>query len=407
MSSQLSVEELIFITKLNLALETRIGLLRGTIKLTDIITNNILPVSSNALETPSGSVPMARASISGSVPMTPPSGSVPMAPPSMVPKETQQRNVPQSLSSAATVESQSDLTFPLLDSVLRLVNELNPFTGSSSEKAMLWNQVHQGYLDKGGSTSRNVEWLKKKVNEAVDQHESIQTEKENLAERNQANKSRRITHLVTKIVNKHHVVLASLLEAIGYQRSKSYQETTEQSAKRRQADQKKAEIGKEMVAASLVARRRRILSQHPSINSVSDDEVEIVGDDDIMILGDNGEFHTIESTAGSATSLVKKEDIETTVSGSSDAQTIKRSRSDADDEQRRKTRVESRKGKKIRTTLHKRKSNVQERSMRAIEDLSQQLFQQLAQANKTHEKLLEANLTFQDRLLKHLAKLDE
>ncbi|KAJ3833555.1 hypothetical protein F5878DRAFT_728759 [Lentinula raphanica] len=307
MSSHLSVEELIFITKLNLAPETRIGLLRGTIKLTDIITNNILPVSSNTLETPAGSVPMARASISGSVPM---------APPPMVPKEVQQTNIPQSLSSVPTVESQSDLTFPLLDSVLCLVNELNPFTGSSSEKAMLWNQVHQGYLDKGGSPSRNVEWLKK------------------------------------KIVNKHHIVLASLLEAIGYQRSKSYQETTEQSAKHRQVDQMKAEIGKEMVAASLVAHRHRILSQHLSINSVSDNEVEIVSDDDeIMILGDNGKFHMIESTASSATSLVKKEDIETTVSGSSNAQTIKCSRSDADNEQRRKTRVESRKGKKIQTTL--------------------------------------------------------
>ncbi|KAJ3817880.1 hypothetical protein F5880DRAFT_1511422 [Lentinula raphanica] len=400
MSSHLSVEELIFITKLNLAPETRIGLLRGTIKLTDIITNNILPVSSNTLETPAGSVPMARASISGSVPM---------APPPMVPKEVQQTNIPQSLSSVPTVESQSDLTFPLLDSVLCLVNELNPFTGSSSEKAMLWNQVHQGYLDKGGSPSRNVEWLKKKVNEAIDQHEvSIRIEKENLAKRNQANKSRKITHLVSKIVNKHHIVLASLLEAIGYQRSKSYQETTEQSAKHRQVDQMKAEIGKEMVAASLVAHRHRILSQHLSINSVSDNEVEIVSDDDeIMILGDNGKFHMIESTASSATSLVKKEDIETTVSGSSNAQTIKCSRSDADNEQRRKTRVESRKGKKIQTTLCKRKSNVQEHSMRAIEDLSQQLSQQLAQANKTHKKLLEANLTFQDCLFKHLAKLDE
>ncbi|KAJ3844147.1 hypothetical protein F5878DRAFT_602763 [Lentinula raphanica] len=346
-SSSLSVDELKLITRLSLSPDIRIGLLRGTIKLKDISTNDILPaVSSNNVTTLSES-----------------SASVPL-------KESQHMNVSESSTTrqSKAVKQQPDLTFSLFDSVIRMVNELKPFTGSISERAMLWNQVYQGYLDEGGNPGRNIEWLKNQVNEALDQHEG----EENLVGR---------TSLAGSIVDQHHCVLASLLEGIAYQRYKSYMETPEESSRRRQvwnfissnytskcpnhrSKLANTAIGKQIRDASLAA-FCRTLPRPPRINSVPN--VETVSDDDIMILGDDGEFHPFHLTAASASSSNKKEE-QINVPGTSTVQTIKRSRSE-DDQARRKTRVEARKGKKIRTTLQKPKSNVHERSMRATEDL--------------------------------------
>ncbi|KAJ3975766.1 hypothetical protein EV361DRAFT_887212 [Lentinula raphanica] len=329
-SSPLSVDELKLITRLSLSPDIRIGLLRGTIKLKDISTNDILPaVSSNNVTTLSES-----------------SASVPL-------KESQHMNVSESSTTrqSKAVKQQPDLTFSLFDSVIRMVNELKPFTGSISERAMLWNQVYQGYLDEGGNPGRNIEWLKNQVNEALDQHEG----EENLVGR---------TSLAGSIVDQHHCVLASLLEGIAYQRYKSYMETPEESSRRRQVELANTAIGKQIRDASLAA-FCRTLPRPPRINSVPN--VETVSDDDIMILGDDGEFHPFHLTAASASSSNKKEE-QINVPGTSTVQTIKRSRSE-DDQARRKTRVEARKGKKIRTTLQKPKSNAHERSMRATEDL--------------------------------------
>ncbi|KAJ3724895.1 hypothetical protein C8R42DRAFT_640787 [Lentinula raphanica] len=356
-SSPLSVDELKLITRLSLSPDIRIGLLRGTIKLKDISTNDILPaVSSNNVTTLSES-----------------SASVPL-------KESQHMNVSESSTTrqSKAVKQQPDLTFSLFDSVIRMVNELKPFTGSISERAMLWNQVYQGYLDEGGNPGRNIEWLKNQVNEALDQHEG----EENLVGRtslagsvgyNQTSPgellilSRRLSTSTTAFLPRFwrvlHIKGTSLiwklprrvLDAVRYGIS-SLQITLVELAN--------TAIGKQIRDASLAA-FRRTLPRPPRINSVPN--VETVSDDDIMILGDDGEFHPFHLTAASASSLNKKEE-QINVPGTSTVQTLKRSRSE-DDQARRKTRVEARKGKKIRTTLQKPKSNAHERSMRATEDL--------------------------------------
>ncbi|KIK58965.1 hypothetical protein GYMLUDRAFT_60455 [Collybiopsis luxurians FD-317 M1] len=192
----------------------------------------------------------------------------------------------------------------MVQAVLCSMNDNNPFTGNLSDKMKAWNQVYQCYLDKGGNQSRDAEWLKKKVNECIDQHDNLSTlmvqqsmvQEKDIAE-NQGNPTqkkkslRKITSLVCSNVSKNHIILASILEAIGHQRSKSHLESAEQGVKHHQIEATKTAKGKEIVAASLISCHQALVQCNSSINTTNVKVKEL--EDDILVMDNNSLFQPI------------------------------------------------------------------------------------------------------------------
>ncbi|KAJ3818664.1 hypothetical protein F5880DRAFT_1510786 [Lentinula raphanica] len=205
---------------------------------------------------------------------------------------------------------QITFTFPQAFMFLRVVRDEDPFSGSNAAKRATWEAVLKVFHGAGGDPSTGVDWIKKKVNEFIDYHESTKPQAAGDTRKN-------ITNMVRKIMDVHEnwTTLASCLDKISENRLKGRNESSEESAKRRQVESNKTAVGKAIVEASLKAFSLEFfplenqspadVNRSPTPNVV---DSQLSDDDDIMVLDDSGVFLPFKPTTGEV--KVKTEDVE-------------------------------------------------------------------------------------------------
>ncbi|KAJ3752077.1 hypothetical protein EV360DRAFT_89094 [Lentinula raphanica] len=208
--------------------------------------------------------------------------------------------------------TQHSFTFPQALSFLRAARDEDPFSGSNATRKTAWEAVLRAFHSAGGNSDIGVDWLKKKVNEFIDYHESTKPRTSS----SEAKENPKVSHtsatgIVRKIMDvpENWTTLASCLDKISENRLKGKNESYEESAKRRQVETHKTAVGKAIVEASLRTFTQEFFPLDSASNAIKTDAAANAQDDDdeIMFLDESGDFIPFKFTADVK---VKTEDVE-------------------------------------------------------------------------------------------------
>ncbi|KAJ3716705.1 hypothetical protein C8R42DRAFT_645336 [Lentinula raphanica] len=235
--------------------------------------------------------------------------------PAVPPEGSLSTTITRASGSQASARRNQQIVFTFYQalSFLRATRDQDPFSGSNATKKAAWTAVFEAFHCAGGDSDTGVDWIKKKVNEFIDYHESTKPQDSRANELKVKDPKTSATSIVRQIMDvpENWTTLASCLDKISKNRLKGKNESAEESVKRRQVEARKTAIGKAIVEASLAtfSRELDLKSQQSSTPAKGANQVmqDPESDDEIMLLDDSGIFIPFKVTADVK---VKTEDVE-------------------------------------------------------------------------------------------------
>ncbi|KAJ3716707.1 hypothetical protein C8R42DRAFT_725156 [Lentinula raphanica] len=213
--------------------------------------------------------------------------------PAVPPEGSLSTTITRASGSQASARRNQQIVFTFYQalSFLRATRDQDPFSGSNATKKAAWTAVFEAFHCAGGDSDTGVDWIKKKVNEFIDYHESTKPQDSRANELKVKDPKTSATNIQNRLKGKN--------------------ESAEESVKRRQVEARKTAIGKAIVEASLAtfSRELDLKSQQSSTPAKGANQVmqDPESDDEIMLLDDSGIFIPFKVTADVK---VKTEDVE-------------------------------------------------------------------------------------------------